>query len=129
MINFREPKTKKMERIISDPEEKKWGMFAHLSALATFVLPVAGNIIGPLVIYLIKKDEFEFVNDQGKEVLNFQITWSLIFIVSIVLIFVGIGILMLIGFGIAWLVLVVVGSVAASNGQYYRYPFTIKFLQ
>jgi uncharacterized Tic20 family protein len=118
-----------MERVVVDPQEKQWGMFAHLSALATFVLPVAGNIIGPLIIYLIKKDEYEFVNDQGKEVLNFQITWSIIFVISAILILVGIGILMLIGFGIAWLVLVIVGSVAASNGQYYRYPLTIKFLQ
>ncbi|MCY1720091.1 DUF4870 domain-containing protein [Prolixibacteraceae bacterium Z1-6] len=118
-----------MERIVNDPQEKQWGMFTHLSAFATFVLPVAGNIIGPLIIYLIKKDEYEFVNDQGKEVLNFQITWSIIFAISIILIFAGIGILMLIGFGIAWLVLVIVGSVAASNGQYYRYPFTIKFFQ
>lgn len=118
-----------MERIVSDPQEKQWGMFVHLAALATFVLPVAGNIIGPLIIYLIKKDEYEFVNDQGKEVLNFQITWSIIFAISAVLILVGIGILMLIGFGIAWLVLVVMGSVAANNGQHYRYPFTIKFFQ
>lgn len=116
-----------MERIISDPNEKQWGMLTHLTALATFVIPF-GHIVGPLIVYLVKKDEYEFVNDQGKEVLNFQITWSLIFIVSAVLILVGIGILLLIGFGIAWLVLVIVGTVAANNGQYYRYPFTIKFL-
>jgi len=116
-----------MERIVTDPNEKQWGMFAHLSALATFVVPM-GHIVGPLIIYMIKKDEFEFVADQGKEVLNFQITWSLIFIVSAIFIIIGIGVLMLIGFGIAWLVLVIVGTVAANNGQYYRYPFTIKFL-
>lgn len=130
MINFEVKKSKKiMERIVTNPDEKQWGMFTHLAALATFILPVAGNIVGPLIIYLIKKDEYEFVNDQGKEVLNFQITWSIIFVISIILIFVGIGILMLIGFGIAWFVLVIIASVAASNGKYYRYPFTIKFLQ
>ena len=118
-----------MERIVTDPQEKQWGMFTHLAALATFVVPVAGNVIGPLIIYLVKKDEYEFVNEQGKEVLNFQLTWSIIFIISFVLIFVGICVLMLIGFGLAWLVLVIVGSVAASNGQYYKYPLTIKFLQ
>lgn len=117
-----------MERIATDPEEKQWGMFTHLAGLAGLTGIPFGSIIGPLIIYLIKKDEFEFVNDQGKEVLNFQITWSIIFIVSVILILVGIGILMLIGFGIAWLVLVIVGTVAANNGQYYRYPFTIKFL-
>ena len=55
-----------MERIISDQNEKQWGMITHLSAFSTFVLPIAGNIIGPLIVYLLKKDEFEFVNDQGK---------------------------------------------------------------
>ncbi len=118
-----------MERIVSDPQEKQWGMLTHLTAFAGLIGIPFGSIIGPLIIYLLKKDEFEFVNDQGKEVLNFQITWSIIFIVSALLIIVGIGILMLIGFGIAWLVLVIVGTVAANNGQYYRYPFTIKFLQ
>jgi uncharacterized Tic20 family protein len=128
MINFRSYKSKIMERIVTDPGEKQWGMFTHLTAFSTFVIPF-GHIVGPLIIYLIKKDEFEFVDDQGKEVLNFQITWSIIFIISAVLMLVGIGILMLIGFGIAWFVLVIVGTVAANNGQYYRYPFSIKFLQ
>ena len=117
-----------MERIISDPNEKQWGMLTHLTALATLIGIPFGNIIGPLIIYLIKKDEYEFVADQGKEVLNFQITWTIIFIISAVLILVGIGIVMLIGFGIAWLVLVIIGTVAANEGRYYRYPLTIKFL-
>ncbi len=116
-----------MERLITDQNEKQWGMITHLAALAIFVGIPLGNIIGPLVIYLIKKDEFEFVSEQGKDVLNFQITWSLILLVSAILILAGIGILMLIGFGIAWLVLVIVGIVAASNGQSHRYPMTIKF--
>lgn len=117
-----------MERLVTDPQEKQWGMYAHLAAFSTFVIPF-GSIIGPLIVYLTKKDEYEFVNDQGKEVLNFQITWSIILMISALMIFVGIGILMLIGFGIAWLILVIVGTVAASNGQYYRYPLTIRFLQ
>lgn len=117
-----------MERIVSDPDEKQWGMFIHLAAFVGLIGIPFGSIIGPLIIYMIKKDEYEFVNDQGKEVLNFQITWTIIFIISAILILVGIGVLMLIGFGIAWFVLVIVGTVAANNGQYYRYPLTIKFL-
>jgi hypothetical protein len=116
-----------MEKLVVDQTEKQWGMFTHLSALATFVIPF-GHIVGPLIIYLIKKDEFEFVKDQGKEVLNFQITWSLIFIISAIMIFVGIGILMLIGFGIAWLILVIIGTTKANEGVYYRYPLSIKFI-
>jgi uncharacterized protein len=117
-----------MQRIDTDRDAKMWGMLTHLLALSAFVGIPFGNVVGPLIIYLIKKDEYEFVAEQGKEVLNFQITWSIIFIISAVLIIVGIGILLLIGFGIAWLVLVVLGSVAANNGEKYKYPLTIKFL-
>ena len=116
-----------MERIVTDPNEKQWGMFVHLAALATLIGIPLGNVVGPLIIYLIKKDEYGFVADQGKEVLNFQITWTLILIASAIFIIVGIGILLLVGFGIAWLVLVIMGAVAANNGQYYKYPLTFKF--
>lgn len=117
-----------MEKIVTDPDEKQWGMFTHLSALVGLIGIPFGSIVGPLIIYLIKKDEYEFVAEQGKNVLNFQITWSIIFIISAILIIVGIGIVMLIGFGIAWLVLVIVGTVAANKGESYQYPLTYKFL-
>ncbi len=118
-----------MQRIIDDEKEKTWGMLTHLLGLSIFVGIPFGNVVGPLIIYMIKKDEYEFVREQGREVLNFQITWSLIFIISAILIVLGIGILMLIAFGIAWLVLVIVGAVTASNGNSYHYPFTINFLK
>lgn len=117
-----------MERIISDQNKKQWGMAVHLAAFAALIGIPLGNVIGPLIIYLIKRDEYEFVAQQGKEVINFQITWTLILILSAILIFVGIGVLMLIGFGIAWFILVIVGAVAASNGQYYKYPLSFRFL-
>lgn len=116
-----------MQRIITDHNEKTWGMLTHLLALSIFIGIPFGNVIGPLIVYLIKKDEYEFVAEQGREVLNFQITWSLILIVSAILIVVGIGLVMLIAFGIAWLVLVILGAVSASNGTPYKYPFTIEF--
>ena len=118
-----------MQRIIDNEQEKTWGMLVHLLALSVFIGIPFGNVVGPLIIYLIKKDEFPFVAEQGREVLNFQITWSLIFIASAVLIFIGIGVLMLIAFGIAWLVLVIVGTVNASNGISYRYPFSFEFFK
>ncbi len=118
-----------MERIITDPNEKMWGMLCHLTSLALFIGIPFGNFVGPLIIYLIKKDEYEFVADQGKEVLNFQITWSLIFIVSALFIIIGIGVLMLIGFGIAWLILVIIGTVKANEGIHYRYPLTLCFIK
>jgi len=117
-----------MQRLVTDPNERMWGMLTHLLAFSTFVGIPLGNVVGPLIIYLIKKDEYEFVAQEGKEVLNFQITWSIILVVSTILIFVGIGLVLLIGFGIAWLILVILGSVAANNGQHYKYPLTIRFL-
>ncbi len=116
-----------MEKIVTDPTEKQWGMITHLAALAAFIIPL-GNVIGPLIIYLIKKDEYEFVADQGVEVLNFQITWSIILIVSGILVLAVVGIFMLIGFGIAWLILVILGISKASRGEHHRYPMTIRFI-
>ena len=55
-------------------DEKMWGMFCHLSALAGYIGIPFGNIIGPLIIWMVKKEQFKFVDDQGKESLNFQIT-------------------------------------------------------
>jgi uncharacterized protein len=116
-----------MEKIVMDPTEKQWGMITHLAALAAFIIPL-GNIIGPLIIYLIKKDEFKFVEDQGKEVLNFQITWSIILIVSGILVLAVVGIFLLIGFGVAWIILVILGIIKANHGEHHRYPMTIRFI-
>jgi uncharacterized protein len=118
-----------MRRIVENDKEKTWGMLTHLAALSIFIGIPFGNVVGPLIIYLIKKDELPFVAEQGREVLNFQITWSIIFMVSAILIFIGLGILMLIAFGIAWFVLVIVGTVNASNGITYSYPFSADFLK
>ena len=75
-------------------DERTWGMLCHLSAFAGYVFPF-GGIVGPLVVWLIKKDEMPFVDDQGKEALNFQISVLIYAIVSFVLIFVLIGIILL----------------------------------
>ncbi len=108
-------------------DERLWGMLSHLSALAFFVFPF-GNIIGPLIVWLIKKEEYPFVDDQGKESLNFQISVSLYGLVFGVMILVLIGIPLLIGLFFFTFILVVVASVKANDGVYYRYPLTIRFL-
>jgi uncharacterized protein len=109
-------------------EERNWGMFCHLAALAGFVVPF-GNVIGPLIIWLIKKDESQFVNDQGKESVNFQISFSIYAMIAAVLIVVVIGIVLLIVLGIGMLILVIVAGIKASNGEQYRYPLTIRFIK
>jgi uncharacterized Tic20 family protein len=112
---------------VSD-EERQWGMFAHLAALAGFIIPF-GNLIGPLVIWQIKKDEMPFVNDQGKESLNFQITVGIAVLVCIILMVILIGALLLPLVGIAALVFTVIGAIKANGGEYYRYPFALRLIK
>jgi len=109
-------------------DENMWAMFCHLSALAGFVIPL-GNIIGPLVIWLIKKDEFPLVNDQGKEALNFQISMTIFFIASAILIIILIGIVLLIGLALFDIIVTVIAMVKANEGVAYRYPLNIRFIK
>ena len=108
-------------------EERQWAMFAHLSALAGLVIPF-GSIIGPLVIWPIKKDTMPFVNDQGKEALNFNITVAIAAIVCWILFFVLIGMLLLPVLVILWLVFVIIATIKANEGTTYRYPFALRLV-
>jgi len=109
-------------------DEKTWGMIAHLSALCGFVVPF-GTIIGPLVVWLIKKDTMPFVADQGRESLNFQITVAIAFVICIPLMFVLIGIPLAIVVGIGALVLTIIAGIKAQNGEMYRYPFALRLVK
>jgi uncharacterized Tic20 family protein len=109
-------------------DERTWGMLAHLSALSGFIIPF-GNVLGPLVVWLVKRDEMPFVDDQGKEALNFQITITIASVVSIVLMLVLIGIALMAVVAIAWLVLSIVAGVKANEGKRYRYPFTLRLVK
>jgi uncharacterized Tic20 family protein len=109
------------------PDEKNWAVFTHLAALAGFAIPF-GNIIGPLVVWIMKKEEMPFVDHQGKEALNFQITFSIAMVISLFLMIIVIGIVTSIILVIAWIVVVVRAGLAVSEGKVYRYPFTIRFI-
>ena len=105
-----------------------WGMLCHLIAFAGFVIPF-GNIIGPLVIWLIKKDQYEFVDDQGKESLNFQISMTIYFIISAILTVILIGIVLLIALAIFDIVVLIIATIKANGGEKYRYPLTIRLIK
>jgi uncharacterized Tic20 family protein len=109
-------------------EQKQWAMFTHLSALVGYLIPF-GSIIGPLVMWQLKKNEMPFVDDQGKEALNFQITVAIAAIACIVLMFVLIGFLLIWILAIADLVFIVIASIAANNGQAYRYPVNLRLIK
>ena len=120
-------------------EERQWALFAHLSALLGGILTGHmlgwGCFIGPLIIWLIKKDTMPFVNDQGKEALNFNITLAIIGVAMLILTIMtlGVGLLIVIPaaivIGIGWLVLTVIAAIKANEGVAYRYPFAIRLIK
>ena len=121
-------------------DEKTWAMLCHLLALAGLVIPL-GNIIGPLVVWLVKKDQMPIVNDQGKESLNFQITVAIAMVVGFVVVSI-LSAIPVIGWifaiilwipvaaiGIYALVMVILASVKANEGGTYRYPITLRLIK
>lgn len=108
-------------------DERTWGMLCHLTALAAFIIPF-GNIIGPLVIWMIKKDEYPFVMDQGKESLNFQISLLLYAVIGGILSLIVIGFMILLAVGIFGLVMVIIATIKANEGVVFRYPLVIRFI-
>lgn len=110
------------------PEDRKWALLVHVSALSGLVIPV-GNILGPLIIWLLKREQSPFIDDQGKEALNFQISIFIYSIIAAVLIIVGIGIILLVILGLMALIFAVIAGVKANEGVYYRYPFTFRLIQ
>lgn len=105
-------------------DEQTWGILTHAAGLAGFAVPF-GNILGPLLVWLIKRDESRFVDENGKAALNFQLTWTVGIIVVSLTLLIGIGFVLVPIVILAWLVLVVVAMIRASDGQVYDYPLTI----
>jgi len=109
-------------------DERMWAMFAHLSALAGFIIPF-GSILGPLIIWQIKKNEYPLVDDQGKEALNFQITMAIAFVACCVLMLILIGFLLAAIVGLVDIIYTIIAAIAANNGQAYRYPFNLRLIK
>ena len=110
-------------------------MLCHLSALAGFIIPF-GNILGPLLVWQIKKNEIPSVNIHGKAALNFQITVVIALlagiIVAVVLSFFCIGFLLVpvvLLIGLAGLVFAIIAGIRANNGEDYKYPFSLELVK
>jgi len=115
---------------MDDKQARTWGMLCHIAAFAGFIIPLVGNIVGPLVIWLIKKEEHPFIDDQGKESLNFQITISIGGLVaSILTCLAGLGIILGIAIFVFYVVFVIIAAIKASNGEQYRYPVTLRLVK
>ena len=108
-------------------EERTMGMLCHLLAFSGYVIPF-GHLIGPLVMWLVKKDESAFVDANGKESLNFQITVTIAVIVSAILCLVLIGFLLLPVVFVGGIVLTIIASIKANEGKVYRYPVCLRLI-
>jgi uncharacterized Tic20 family protein len=115
-------------------DQRQMALFSHLSSLSGLIIPL-GNILGPLILWLVKKDTMPFVEDQAKDALNFNITLGIIGIVLTIITVVtfGIGAVLTVPLGIllgiAWLVLTIMAGLKANEGQYYRYPFALRLIK
>lgn len=115
-------------------QERQWGMAAHLSAFSGLLVPL-GSILGPLIVWLIKKDEMPFVNDQGKEALNFNILVGIIAAVLLVMTVgtFGIGMLLTLPLGFAtcliWVIFTIIAAVKTNEGVAYRYPINLRLVK
>ncbi len=98
-------------------------------ALLTYILCLVTGFIGPLIIWLIKKDQSAFVNHQGKEVLNWCITMVLAYIACFILMFIVIGIFLMPILLLVHLIFNIMGAISASKGVAYRYPFALRLLK
>ncbi len=111
-----------------DLEQRKWAFFAHLSAFAGLVIPL-GNLLGPLIVWQMKRYEMPFVSAQAKEALNFQITATIVLSVCAMLVVVIIGLLLLPVVGLGVVALTIIAAVNANEGKAYRYPFSWRLIK
>ncbi|MEO0794312.1 MAG: DUF4870 domain-containing protein [Verrucomicrobiota bacterium] len=113
----------------TDKDQNMWAMICHLSALAGLIGIPFGNILGPLIIWLIKKDEMPSIDAHGREALNFQLSMTIYGVIAGVLVLVFIGVLLLAVLVVVNLVFVIIAGIKANEGELYRYPMTIQFFK
>ncbi len=112
----------------ADKTARNWAVAAHLSGLSLYLGIPFGNILGPLVVWLIKKDESPYAEQQAKEALNFQISLTIYGIVAALLAVVFIGFLLIPVLFVLQIVLTIVATIRVSEGKPYEYPLTIRLV-
>ena len=123
------------EPVSSEPEgpsrtERQWAMGCHLIALCGFLVPPIASTVAPLVLWLLKREDGAFIDDQGRESLNFQITILLYIVISAMLVpLLGIGVLLLVSVVVFDFVCILVATVKASEGIAFRYPACIRLIK
>ena len=111
----------------ANQDDRTWGMIAHLSALAGYAIPL-GNVIGPMIIWLAKRDTSAYVAQEAREALNFHITVTIAAAISALLILVLIGFVLLIAVGLVALIFTIIAGIKANEGNGYVYPFAVRLI-
>ena len=113
---------------VASPNTRTWIVLCHASALLGLFFHFLGHIFGPLIVWLMKRGDSPEIDAHGKESLNFQLTMLIYDAIAGILCVILIGIPILILLWVVNTVLVIVASLKASEGKFYRYPFTIRFI-
>lgn len=109
-------------------EARTWAMWCHLAALSGYLGVPFGNIIGPLIIWMVKRETDPFIDSQAKESLNFQISLTIYGMVSLLLCLILVGFILLPVVIVGGLILTIIAAIKANDGEDYRYPFTIRLI-
>ncbi|ABV89432.1 DUF4870 domain-containing protein [Shewanella pealeana] len=109
-------------------DEKNMGVLVHLASFSGYLVPL-GSILGPLIVWLMKRDEFPFVESCGRNCLNFKISMIIYFIISGILMLVGIGFIVFGLLAIFDIIVTIIAAIKASEGESYKYPLTINFIK
>ena len=109
-------------------EERIWAIICHLSALCGFLFPL-GNVVGPLVIWLVKRESSPYVAAHAKEAFSFNLSMVIYSAIATLLVFVYIGILLLLALFLFWVISLAIAAIKASENKMYRYWFTLRFVK
>ncbi|HYE75506.1 MAG TPA: DUF4870 domain-containing protein [Blastocatellia bacterium] len=111
-------------------DDRTMAMFCHLAGVAGLIIfPVILNVVGPLIVWSMKKDQSWFIDDQGKEAVNFQISLSIYLFIASLTVIVLIGFLLAPAVWLGGVILSIIAALKANEGGTYRYPMTIRFIK
>ena len=123
------------ETLDNDPNFRPWNMeihsfcmLMHLSQFAGMIIPMAGIVL-PIIMWTTNKDKSQLIDQHGKNILNWMISFFIYIIISSILILLIVGIFALIALCVMWFVFIIMGAVKANNKEIYKYPLSIQFLK
>ena len=116
------------DRTVSRFRERMWSIIVHVAAFAGLLVPF-GSILGPFIVWIVKKPESAEVDRQGKAALNFQISMLIYVVIGMLLIRFAIGWVLLIALGIFWFAMVLVATIRVANGRDPGYLLSFELLK